>query len=132
MPSYPNLRNTPNLSQSSSTIERPQPRTVEELVEDINKRWMEEFQAKRAKWERMSHEARVKYIKAVFNTFLQKFAQDPQKAGVEFMQWLISPEGALAWPYIWKPRYRQLMINITSKAYQLALKYLGPGGVLRR
>jgi len=129
MRSYPNLSPTPSSLQSSSTPE-PQPRfrNVDELVRAAQEEWLREFEEKKAKWERMTHEQRVAYIKAVFDRFLQKAAQNPQQTAAEFLQWLISPEGALAWPYIWKPEYRELAIKITSRAYQLALKYLGPRG----
>ena len=119
MQSFQNSSPTPNSSR--------RPLSSDELVAEIQKRWQEDFEAKKAKWQGMSHEVRVKYITSVFDTFLKEFQNDPQKAGRDFMQWLISPEGALAWPYIWKPKYRKLMIDITSKAYQLALKFLGPG-----
>ena len=116
---------SPSSSPTPNSLRRPL--SSDELVAEIQKRWQEDFEAKKAKWERLSHEQRVKYIQSVFQTFMREFQADPRKAGQDFMQWLISPEGALAWPYIWKPQYRELMIDITSKAYQLALKFLGPG-----
>lgn len=125
MRSYPNLSPTLSSLQSSSTPERKF-QSADDLVRAAQEEWLGEFEEKKAKWERMTHEQRVAYIKAVFDRFLQKAAQNPQQTAAEFLQWLISPEGALAWPYIWKPEYRELAIRITSRAYQLALKYLGP------
>ena len=101
--------------------------TADELVNEINQRRMDEYYQKKATWDKMTHEQRVAYIKAVFDRFIQKAQANPQEALQDFMQWFIAPEGALVWAYIWKPEYRQLAIDITSKAYQLIVKYLGPG-----
>jgi len=121
MSSNPTLNSSPKPSEVERKFQ-----TVDELVEATQQKWQEEFEQKKQKWDKMTHEQRVAYIKTVFDRFLQKAAANPEQAAAEFMQWLISPDGALAWPYIWKPEYRLQMINITSKAYRLALKYLGP------
>ena len=120
------------MSSSPTPSSLPRFSTPDEFIDDLTRRWMAEFEQKKAKWEQMSHEQRVAYIKAVFDRLLNLAQTDPQKASEEFVKWLISPDGALAWPYIWKPKYRQLMIDITAKAYQLAVKYLDPAGVLKQ
>lgn len=100
-------------------------KTAEELVKATQEKWMEEFNQKKTKWDKASHESKVKYIKTILDRFMRELEENPQQAAANFMQWLITPDGALAWPYIWKPEYRTLMISITSKAYMLAVKYLG-------
>lgn len=67
-------------------------------------------------FEQMSEEDRINHIKAVFNRLSQIANQDPVQAGIEFMAWLKSPEGALVWPYIWKPEYVPLIRDITYYA----------------
>ena len=124
MQSFPNSVRMSSSSQSSSLEPVRQFRTVDELVDATTQAWMQEFEQKKAKWEKMTHEQRVAYIKATFARLKQEFARDPQAGLMKFMQWLISPEGSLAWPYIWKEPYRPYVIRITAKAYRLANKYL--------
>jgi hypothetical protein len=45
-------------------------------------------------------------------------------AALEFLRWLRSPDGALAWPYIWRDEYRQTMIDITYHMMNIVHKII--------
>ena len=72
----------------------------------------------------MTHEQRVEYIRQVFNALIETAKQDRMTALMEFIQWLRSPDGALAWPYLWKSEYRQIMVDIASHSLSIFHKLL--------
>jgi len=72
----------------------------------------------------MTHEQRVEYIRQVFNALIEVAKQDRTAALMEFIQWLRSPDGALAWPYLWEPEYRQIMVDIASHFLSIFHKLL--------
>jgi len=61
----------------------------------------------------MTDEDRKKYIDAVFARFKEMAGRDLIGAAIEFITWLRSPDGALAWPYLWKPEYVEQIRDIT-------------------
>ena len=72
----------------------------------------------------MSDEDRKRYIEMVFNRIKETASQDPIKAAIDFLTWLRSSDGALAWPYIWKPEYVPLIRDITYYLMGFANKLL--------
>ena len=90
----------------------PLGQNLENWVKQYQTSWEQEFQRKKEKWFKMSHEQRVKYIKAVFQKLMEIAKEDKLRAGLEFLAWLRSPEGALAWPYLWRDEYKETMINV--------------------
>jgi len=103
----------------------PYNQNLEEWARQYQNSWELEFQKKKEIWDKkLTHEQRVKYIMSVFNRIATISKNDPLQAGVEMLKWIRSPDGALAWPYIWKPEYRQRMIQITFHAMNVIHKLL--------
>lgn len=95
------------------------------MLKQYQDSWQSEFEAKSKVWyEQMTHEARIEYIKQVFNTLLEIAKQDKIAAFMEFIMWLRSPDGALAWPYMWKEEYRKTMVEVASHFISVVHKFL--------
>ena len=89
--------------------------SLEEWLKQYQDSWRAEFDEKGKVWfEHMTHEDRIEYIRQVFATFTEIARQDKGRALMEFIAWLRSPDGALAWPYLWKPEYRDVMTDVAA------------------
>ena len=73
----------------------------------------------------MSDERRREYVEAVWRTLMRKAETDPAGAYVDAVLWLCSPEGALAWPWMWRREYRKIMVEIGYWLIRLATLSLG-------
>jgi len=103
----------------------PSDQNLETLLKQYQKSWQEDFEQRSKIWfEQMSHEDRINYIKGVFNNLMTIAQEDPAKGFFEFLAWLRSPDGALAWPYMWKEEYRQTMVRIAYHFMNAAHKIL--------
>jgi len=113
-------RSMPNSLRSSSPSE-VQFRSEQEFLDELNRRWWAEFEEYKAKWDKLNDEQRDRLVKAVLDALLEKVEKDPLTGAQKFVEWLVSPRGVFEWLWIWKPEYRPLIKDITSKAYQLAV-----------
>ena len=102
----------------------PQGRSLEEWLRQYQQWWESEFNKKLEVWKKMPHEKRVEYINSVFQKLIEKAKSDPMRAALDFLGWLNSPDGAIAWPYIWKDEYRKTMVDIGYYMIKIANKFL--------
>lgn len=97
----------------------PSNQNSDALVKQYQESWFREFRRLKAKWMKASEEKRREYIMSVFDRITQLAKEDPITAALEFVKWLRSPHGALAWPYLWKREYAPTMVDITYYALQM-------------
>ena len=73
-------------------------------------------------WLELPQEKKDEIIRNIINHFMELSKEDGMKAGVEFIRWLASPEGAIVFPWIWKEQYREIMIDIAEQMLNLFMK----------
>ena len=80
---------------------------------------------KLAMWQALPHEKKVKALQRLL-AWVEKEAKEkgPRVAGLKLMRFLLTEDGAIVWPWLWRAEYREKMINITYDMIELALKLL--------
>lgn len=63
-------------------------------------------------WQSLPDEEKVKIVRAILEKFIAEASKNPRRASLLFLSWLRSEDGAIVYPWMWKPRYRELMIDI--------------------
>lgn len=94
-------------------------------MEQARAAWRQEFEKNLQKWQDMTEEQKNKYIHTVFKKFEETARENRQAALILFLKWLQSPQGAIAFPYLWKDEYRQTMIDIIYHAMRIFYKVVG-------
>ena len=72
-------------------------------------------------WDRLSDRQKEQYVRTVIRKLMEIARKDPVGAYVETITWLVSPEGALAWQWMWKPEYAEIMRWIGYWAIRLSM-----------
>lgn len=65
-----------------------------------------------SRWRRLPREKKLGYLRAVMEKLRELAKEDKVKAWVTFNLWLSSEAGAIAFPWMWKRKYREVMTNI--------------------
>jgi len=63
-------------------------------------------------WLSLPDEVKARAVRDVMEYFRRRAGENPLAAWAEFSAWLKSEDGAVMWPWLWKPEYREVMIDI--------------------
>lgn len=63
-------------------------------------------------WKRLPKEKKLDYLRGVMEKIRELAEKDKIRAWVTFNLWLSSEDGAIAYPWMWKPAFRRVMVEI--------------------
>jgi len=88
---------------------------------------MSSSQEKLSKWLSLPKEEKVKIIKEILNYFVNEAKENRVVALTEFLAWLASEDGAIVYPWMWKEKYRVVMIDIAANVLRVVNRVITKG-----
>jgi hypothetical protein len=79
------------------------------------------------RWLKLPSETRTKIVRKYVEYWADRFEKEPARAILEFTFWLASDDGAIVYPWIFKEKYRIVMIDIATnylKLFNIARKII--------
>ncbi len=79
------------------------------------------------RWLKLPSEARAKIVRKYVEYWADRFEKEPARAVLELTFWLASDDGAIVYPWIFKDKYRIVMIDIATnylKLFNMARKII--------
>jgi len=64
------------------------------------------------KWRKLDEKTKKAIAKSYVEYFIKLAKENSLHAWAIFTSWLASNEGMIIWPWLWKPEYRDIMIEI--------------------
>ena len=88
---------------------------------------MSSLQDKVEKWKSLPKERKMEIIKEVFDYFISEARENKLVALTEFTAWLASDDGAIIFPWMWKEKYRDVMIDVAANYLRIINELINKG-----
>ena len=93
-------------------------------MESSSERLPPELKEKIEKFLSLPEERRNKIIHRYLSYFVKVADEDPERALTEFVEWLLTDDGMVVFPHMWRPEYAEDIIDLTSNAMKIVVKIM--------